>query len=199
MIRLVLTGALLALASPAFAQTITAPAGPAVDPSTLVKPSDVDAKVNAAIAAERASLATKAELSVVQSTIPKLADAVPPAEMVGGTAGSSNLVRRADAATPRITRAGMATTTTSAGDWAITWSMPLSQVPVVLPIPVNASQQPIVCNVTTRTMTGATGRCWLSRSLPAALLSLTALLSYDVFGSAAPGIQVQVLAIPPTQ
>ena len=85
------------------------------------------------------------------------------------------------------------------GNWAITWSTPLATSPVTLPIPMNPGTEPIVCNVATSTGTGATGHCWLARTLPATILTLTALVNYDPFGTAATGIVVQVLAIPVTQ
>ena len=127
------------------------------------------------------------------------ATVVPPSETVGGAGGTASTFRRSDAVQPRITRAGLATATDTNGNWAITWSTPLATPPVTLPIPVNTGTEPIVCNVATSTGTGATGRCWLARTLPATILTLTALVNYDPFGTAAPGIMVQVLAIPVTQ
>lgn len=71
---------------------------------------------------------------------------------------------------------------------------------LLLTVPAQADAQSLTFpNVATATMTGATGRCWLSRTLPATLTLLTALVSYDLFGAGASGISVQVLAIPPTQ
>jgi hypothetical protein len=152
-----------------------------------------------ATSAKTAADAAATRVEVVAATVPKPATAVPPTEMVGGSTGTAGTYRPADSAAPRITRAGVVTTSASTGDWSITWTTPLMAVPVVVPIPVNTTTQPLVCNVATRSITGATGRCWLARTLPATLLSLTALVTYDVFGSAATGVQVQILAIPPTQ
>jgi len=147
---------------------------------------------------DTSAFATKAQVAAIQAAVPVPADSVPPTEMVGGAAGSAPTFRRGDAANPRITRAGMVTTDASGG-WSITWSAATAAIPVVLPIPVNATAQPIICNVITRSTTGATGRCWLARQLPAALIALSALISYDVFAASASTISVQVLAIPPTQ
>lgn len=136
--------------------------------------------------------------ATVEAQMPKPADATPPSEMIGGQTGSQVRYAREDHTHPRITRAAVVTTDAS-GAWSVTWSAAVPTPPVVLPVPVNTSGQPIVCNVTTRTTTTASGRCWLARTLPATLTLLTSLISFDIFGAAATGIQVQVLAIPVTQ
>lgn len=123
----------------------------------------------------------------------------PQAEAVTAAPGTAATCLRSDARLPRITRAGMATATNSNGEWAITWTLPLPAAPVTLPIPMNVGTQPIVCNVATTTTTGAAGRCWLARTLPATILTLTTLVSFDPNGAPAAGIAVQVLAIPVTQ
>lgn len=141
------------------------------------------------------ALATKAEVAELcppGSTMPQ-------AEALTAAAGTASTCLRSDARLPRITRAGLAAPTDSGGNWAITWSTPLPAAPVTLPLPINTGTQPMVCNVTTSTATGATGRCWLARTLPATLLTLTALVSFDPNGAPASGITVQVLAIPVTQ
>lgn len=118
--------------------------------------------------------------------------------MIGGQTGSQVRYAREDHTHPRITRAAVVTTD-SAGAWSVTWSTPVATSPAVLPVPVNATTQPVVCNVATRTATGATGRCWLARTLPATLTVITSLVSYDIFGAPASGLSVQVFAIPLTQ
>lgn len=146
-----------------------------------------------------AATATASQLQALQAQIPQPASALPPTEGSAASMGAQTMrYALEDHVHQRITRSGTAVTD-SAGGWAITWTMPLAATPTVYPIPVNAGQQPVVCNVTTRTTTGATGRCWLSRTLPAVLTLLTNLLNYDIFGATAPGITVQVLALPPTQ
>jgi hypothetical protein len=165
------------------------------DTTGMVRATDVASQ----IATATAPLATKSAVSALDAKIPVPATAVPPTEMVGGTAGTAGTYRPGDAAAPRITRAGTSATTNTIGEWAITFKDALAQVPVVIPMPVNTTTQPIVCNVATRSTTGATGRCWLARSLPAVLTLVTNLISYDVFASPASGITVQILAIPPTQ
>lgn len=175
-------GLLLALAA---AQTIT---GPPIDPTALPSKADVAAvQQQAAAAAAAATAACKA------------APAIPPSEMVGGTTGTTAAgCRPSDAAQPRITRAATVKTDSS-GSYSVSWTVALAAAPVTLPIPVNATAEPVVCNVTTSTATGATGRCWYARTLPSTVAAVSALASYDLFGASAAGISVQVLAIPPTQ
>lgn len=134
----------------------------------------------------------------VQAVLPQPSSATPQNEQVGGASGASVAYMRADAKIPRITRAATVVTDVS-GNWSVTWGTPLMATPAVLPVPVNTGTQPVVCNVSTATATGATGRCWLARTLPATLTLLTALISFDIFGAGASAISVQVLAIPPTQ
>lgn len=185
MIRLALPLALIA--SPAAAQVVVAP------------PTASDTAARDAAAAAQATADAAAQVAAnAQAAMPLPANATPPSEMIGGQTGSQVRYAREDHTHPRITRAGVVTTDSN-GAWSVTWATSLASVPAVLPVPVNTSTQPIVCNVATRTTTGATGRCWLARSLPATLTLLTALVSYDVFGAAATGIPVQVLAIPATQ
>jgi len=137
-------------------------------------------------------------VATLSAKIPVPASTVPPTERVGGATGTAGTYRPADAVQPRITRAGVVATD-NAGAWSITWSTALPTPPVTLPIPINTGTQPVVCNVATSTATSASGRCWLARTLPATLVSVVALVSYDVMGAPATGISVQVLAIPMTQ
>lgn len=182
---------LLAMAtSPAAAQVIVAPAGPASAIDTTARDAAAAAKVTADNAARDAAAA--------QAAIPTPASATPPSEMIGGQTGSQVRYAREDHTHPRITRAGVVNTDSNGG-WSVTWATALGSVPAVLPVPINATTQPVVCNVATRSTTGASGRCWLARTLPATITVLTSLVAYDVFGSPATGISVQVLAIPSTQ
>lgn len=186
--------ALVALtATPAVAQVVTYP------PPVAATPSQVQTAQSKADQAAADAAAAKVLAGQAMAAVPVPATSMPPMENVNGSVGTAGVYRPWDAVQPRITRAGMASTTTNTGDWAITWSKPLPTVPVVLPIPINATPQPVVCNVSTATVLGATGRCWMARSLPATLTLVTNLISYDVFGNPATGISVQIFAIPPTQ
>lgn len=136
-----------------------------------------------------------ADVQALQAQIPVPADTMPPAEQVGGAPGSTYTFRRGDAVQPRITR--MATVSTASdGTWTVTWAAALAQVPGVLPIAVNpTAAQAIVCNTTTRTTTGATGRCW--QAMAPALISIT--VATNPLPAVGAGVSVQVFAIPPTQ
>lgn len=164
----------------------------------VLVPPPVPSKADvAAVQADTQQL--RAKIDALALTVPRAATATPPGEAVNPTVGTAGTYRPADAVPPRITRAGLVVTASSTGLWSITWSTPLPAAPVSLPIPMNTGTQPIICNVATSTMQGATGRCWLARTLPAAIVSLSGLVNYDVNAAPAAGITVQVLAIPTTQ
>lgn len=195
---LVISALILVIACPATAQVV-------IDTRPPVTKADVDAmRQQAQAASDAAAQAVKqadltAAISAVQAAIPRARTTTPMQEAVGGVAGTAGTYLPGDAQAPRITRAGVVTTNSTAGTWTVTWATALPSPPVTLPIPINTTTNPVICNVTTTTATGASGRCWYGRTLPATLAALTALVSYDVFGSPATGISVQVLAIPVTQ
>jgi hypothetical protein len=167
--------------------------------AAMIAPSSAVAQIMNPGPADTSNLASKADVQAVQANICPAGSTAPKSEAVNGAAGSASTCLRSDAQLPRITRAGLAPATDSNGQWAITWSTPLPAAPVTLPIPINSGTQPIVCNVSSTTMTGATGRCWLARVLPATILTVTSLVSFDPNGAPASGIIVQALAIPTTQ
>lgn len=134
----------------------------------------------------------------VQALMPQPASTIPANEQVGGAVGAATEYMRSDAKIPRITRAATVVTDAS-GNWSVTWATPLLVTPAVIPLPVNPGTQPIVCNVSTSTTTGATGSCWQARTLPAVIGLLTVLLNYSVFTTPPTGTQVQLVALPPTQ
>ncbi len=200
MIWMLFAALALLVAVPASAQVVTS-----IDPSQVAKKADVDSmRQQVQAAADAAALTVKqsdlnAAIAAVQAAIPRARTTTPMQEAVGGAAGTAGTYLPGDAQVPRITRAGVVTTNSTAGAWAVTWATALPSPPVTLPIPINTTTNPVICNVTTTTATGASGRCWYGRTLPATLTALTALVSYDVFGAPATGISVQVLAIPVTQ
>lgn len=183
--------ALLSLIAVPAAAQVSYP--PVITP-VQVQTAQAKADQAAADAADAKTLAAQA-----MAAVPVPGTSVPPKENVVGSVGTAGVYRPWDAVQPRITRAGLAMTSNTTGDWSIVWAMPMDVPPVVLPIPVNATGQPVVCNVITRTVVSASGRCWMARSLPATLTLVTNLISYDVFGNPATGIQVQIFAVPPTQ
>jgi hypothetical protein len=177
--RQILIALALLASAPAAAQVVNPPAVPSLDE----------------IATKAEVQAAKAAADAAAAAIPVPADAAPPAEMIGGSPGSTNTFRRGDAAQPRITRAATVSTA-SDGTWTVTWTAPLAAVPAVLPIAVNPSAtQAIVCNATSRTTSGASGKCW--QAMSPAIISIT--VATNPLPAVGAGVSVQVFAIPPTQ
>lgn len=129
---------------------------------------------------------------------PVPADTVPMVEAVGGAVGSQQTYRRGDSVQPRITRASVVTTDGS-GNWSVSWASPVpgSQAVTAL-LPINAGTQPASCNVTTSTVNGASGKCWVAQSTLLNLGIITAGLTLTPFNPAS-GLQVQVVALPVSQ
>lgn len=165
MIRMIFAAVALLSAAPATAQVVTS-----VDPSQVAKKADLDAMRQQVQAAADAAAQTvkqsdlSAAVSAIQATIPRARTAAPMQETVGGVAGTAGTYLPGDAQAPRITRAGLVTTNSTAGAWSVTWAAPLPSAPVTLPIPINTTTNPVICNVATTTATGASGRCWYGRA-----------------------------------
>lgn len=148
---------------------------------------------------DMSGLATTSQLNAVDAKIPTPANTAPSSEALSATAGAMT-ARYAleDHVHPRITRAAT-TTTDASGNWSVTWSTALAATPVVLPIPVNAGSQPVICNVTTRTTTTAAGKCSTGQTTVLSLSIVTSGLTVNAFSNTASGVTIQVLAIPTTQ
>lgn len=180
----------LLAASPLFAQAVVAP------PAAVVDVDDINTRIAAAKAAADAAVAA----------IPQPANAVPPAEAVGGVAGSSTRYRRMDDAVPRITRAASCTLNAS-GTCSVTWATALSAAPTIVTTPVNpAGSQPYICNSTsTPTTTGAAIKCWMTQTNNLAAVTVVGIsvavgAQTIVPATTAPsGTVVQIIALPPTQ
>lgn len=184
--RWLLAVALIGLPGVAHAQLAIVP--PRVDTTTLATKAEVQAAQATASAAQTAAAAA----CVATPSVPNM-------EMVGGAAGSNTgQCRPVNSVQPRISRAGT-TVTGQDGTWSITWTTPLDQVPVVLPIPIDGGAQPVMCTVATRATTGATGRCFRSQLLPSTITLVSSLAAFNVLGGLASGVSVQLVAIPPTQ
>ena len=176
---------LLALATaPVSAQVVYPPV--AIDLSAVPSKADVQAAADAATAAQNA--ATAAQTAAAAKCAPMAA--VPPAEVIGGAAGSGSNCRLANSVQPRITRS-VAFTTTSNGQAVVTWT-DMGAVPLVFPVAnvVSTATNVPSCYpvIGTITSTGATIRCYMTQSL----LGL-GLLPFTV---APAGVTGQILAIP---
>lgn len=141
---------------------------------------------------------SQSDLANMAATIPVAASTLPPVEAPAGAIGAPGTYRPAGAVDVRITRASTVTTDAS-GNWAVIWSTPLLSTPVTLPIPINSGSQPAICNVTTTTATGATGKCFINQTTVLSLGIVTAGLTLNPTAAAAAGMSVQLLAIPVTQ
>ncbi len=128
--------------------------------------------------------------------VPTPGMSVPNTELIGGSSGSRmNSFAMADQQHPRITRA-VVVQTDGAGNWTASWQA-LSAVPIVDVTPISTANQPVICNVTGRTTTGATGRCFIGQTTLLNLSIITSGLTLNGFGTPAAATDIQVLAIPP--
>lgn len=191
MIRAALIAALFA--STAAAQVVSPlnpPSASSIDTSGLATKSDLSAAQLAASQAKTAADAAAAKAA----TACQPGATVPPMETVGGSAGSGDACRLANAVQPRISRVAVGTTVTG-GTIAVTWPA-MSAVPSVFPIPriaAGASQVPICATVTgSVTTTGATIKCFTTQSVTVSLLGAVV----APITTAAAGVTVDVLAIP---
>jgi len=148
--------------------------------------------------------------AAIASGVPAPSAATPPATALDGRAGASPDFARADHThAARVQR----TVVTTAADGTYKWKFarpiacPKDALPPIAYM-VDDTGSPVVVQVVAReltsdgitdTHTSATVKAQRSRTLPAAIVSLTALLSFDVFGLTAAGVKVNLWAADPTQ
>lgn len=171
--RALLLAALL-LPAVAQAQTVSPLVVPVIDTSNLATKAEVAAKANASALA---ALCTPAAT-------------IPPMEVVGGSAGSGNTCRLANAVQPRISRT-VPFTTGAAGTATVAWAdmgaIPLLNVQEN--VTASATNVPKCYPVIgTITATGATIKCYLTQSILG--------LGLVPFVAASSGVVGQVIAIP---
>lgn len=131
---------------------------------------------------------------------PTPCDAIPSPDTLTGSTGAIPCYTPRDASRPTAVQAANVTTDSS-GAWSVTWARPFtSSNPVVNPLPVNTGALPILCNVASRSGTGASGKCWQSTSttLPGTLATLVGLV-VSPFAAPASNASVMVLGREPTQ
>lgn len=132
----------------------------------------------------------------VSATIPQPAAAIPPPEMTGGTVGTPGTYRPADARQPRITRSRtvvLAADGTATFDW--TAQGPLATPGQVVVTPVHTGAGIPKCWATAVTATSASVKCVVET---VALLSILNLNVGSVTNAAPAGLQVGVIALPPS-
>ena len=131
--------------------------------------------------------------------LPQQCSQAPIPDTLMGSPGSQACFTPRDASRPTAVQAATVLTDAT-GLWSLTFNRSFSTSAVVLPIPVNSGNLPVLCNVTSRSQTAASGRCWQSAltTLPGVATSLLGLV-VSPFTTAASGISVMVIAREPTQ
>lgn len=189
MIRAVL---ILAAAFPATAlgQVVSPLERQTVDTSSLATKTDLSATQQTAAQAKAA--ADAAALAAAAACQPSAT--VPPMETVGGSGGSGDACRLANAVQPRISRT-VTGTTIAGGTGTVTWPA-MTAVPKLTVTPYvasNAAQAPSCFPVTgSVTTTGATIKCFTSQSVTVSILGAVV----APITTAAAGVQFDVLALP---
>lgn len=150
-------------------------------------------------------------IAAMQAAVPQPATATPPATALDGNKGSTT-GRFAMEDHTHAARVQRTTMTTDAGGFAKwTFARPIvcatGKVPPITNM-VEDAGTPVVVQITAREFTSAGGfdthtsvsvKAQRSRTLPATLLALSALISFDIFGSAASGTKINLFAADPTQ
>ncbi|OAH19242.1 hypothetical protein AX289_31450 [Methylorubrum populi] len=150
--------------------------------------------------------------AIANAGIPAPSKEMPPATALDGKQGSSIEFARADHThAARVQR----TVVTTLADGTYLWTFarpivcPAGKLPPITYM-VEDTGSPVVVQIVARTFTNdaaastdthtaVTVRAQRSRALPATLLSLAALVSFDVFGIPAAGTKVNLWAADPTQ
>lgn len=139
---------------------------------------------------------THSQFQAIQSAIPQPATEAPPSEMPGGSIGTPGTYRPADARQPRITRSRTVTLAadgTATFDW--TAQGPLATPGQVVVTPVHTGAGIPKCWATAVTATSASVKCVVET---VALLSLLGINVGSVTNAAPAGLQVGVIALPPS-
>lgn len=147
-----------------------------------------------------------------QAAVPQPSQQMPPATALDGRQGSSPEFARADHThAARVQRTVVTTLTDGTYLWTFARPIvcPTGKLPPITYM-VEDTGSPALVQIVGRTFTSdaasgtdthtaVTVKAQRSRVLPAVLLSLTALLSFDVFGAPASGVKVNLWAADPTQ
>jgi hypothetical protein len=150
--------------------------------------------------------------AAIATGVPAPSASAPPATALDGRVGTAVEFARADHThAARVQRTVV--TTAADGTYKWTFARPIACPKGALPpmsYMVDDTGSPVVVQVTAREFTtsadgltdnhtSVTVKAQRSRTLPAAIVSLAALLSFDVFGLAASGVKVNLWAADPTQ
>lgn len=168
---------------------LTLPTAP-MDTSALATKTDLTAAQQAATQAKAAAdAAAQAAAAACQPSA-----TIPPMEVVGGSAGSGDACRLANAVQPRISRTVQGVTV-AGGTGTVTWpAMPTPPRLTVTPyVASTASSAPLCFPVAgTVTTTGATIKCYTTQSVTVSILGAVV----APITTAAAGVTFDVLALP---
>jgi hypothetical protein len=144
------------------------------------------------------------------SFAPPPATTAPPATALDGALGTSGAYARADHThAARVQRTVLTTATDGTATW--TFARPIAVASGALPViayMVEDQGTPVVVQVTGRTFTSSGGvdthtavtiKAQRSQMLPATLVSLSALINFNVFGGSPAAVKVNLFAADPTQ
>lgn len=197
--RLALLG-LAFVATPAAAQVVSPlqPPSASVDMSNLATKTELTAAQQAAAQAKSAADAAAAAAAAACTPMA----AIPPVETPGGTTGSGNACRLANAAANRISRTGVFTVGAGgvilcSGSTTCAWDTALPTGAASYPVfftAIGATAAPgVKCKVTSSTAAGFTGAQCVQSVASVSVLGAT------VEVAAASGTQVFILSLPSTQ
>lgn len=147
-------------------------------------------------APDMSGYATKSDVGAIQSQIPQPAATVPPTEMTGGSVGTPGTYRPADARQPRITRSKtvvLAADGTATFDWTAQGALATPGQVALAPVYTGAGVPK--CWVTALSATAASIKCVVES---VALVSVAGINIGSVTNSAPSGLQVGVIALPPS-
>lgn len=158
-----------------------------------------------------AAMVQDAVAQALPQALPQPATVLPPATALDGSTGTTSTRYALEDHThaTRVQRVAMLTAADGTATW--TYARPIA-VPAGKTPPmsymVEDTGSPVVVQVISRTFTSANGidthtavtvRAQRSRTLPATITTLLALVNFDVFGIAAAGVRVNLWAADPTQ
>lgn len=181
-------GAALALAQ--VVSPLQPPSAATVDTSALATKTELTAAQQAAAQAKTAADAAAAKAAAACQP----SATIPPMETVGGSGGSGDACRLANAIQPRISRTVQGVTV-SGGTGAVSWpAMPSPPRLTVTPyVASSAASAPLCFPVAgTVTVTGATIKCFTTQTVTVSILGAVV----APITTAAAGVTFDVLALP---
>lgn len=140
---------------------------------------------------------TQSQLNAVSALIPVPTASVPVPPIGAGSTGTAGFYTPPDAAQKVVVQRTTVNTDAN-GNWSVTWNTSfVSSTPTINPIPLNTgSTTPYICNVTTRSVNAAAGKCWQVTSQTVGLISLTISLAPS---NAPVSVPVMIIGAEPTQ